>query len=317
MRYRSNLFWLTLLFGAGVWLIAFLLLWDMTALLSSWKTSLTMLFGSFVAGSTPLGGGAVAFPVFTKVLQVSADEARVFSLFIQSVGMAFAALYFISRRVFIDWTSIARGMRYAFVGQLCAVTFSVTDGILLKYSFSCFLLLVATLLIHDKKTLVLDLSKRKQHLIFSLLTFSGGMITGYLGSGADTVLFFYFVLLFGIHARKMIPTTVTFMALNAQLGAVLFFILGKQPSEFVINSWFFAAPVVALGAPLGGYLLTRLKASYILSFVILVILVESVSTLLLLPLHPVKIILLSCLLIYVAAALSLKIKTVLINKRNL
>ena len=30
--------------------------------------SITMVFGSFVAGSTPQGGGAVAFPVFTKLL---------------------------------------------------------------------------------------------------------------------------------------------------------------------------------------------------------------------------------------------------------
>ncbi|NOU51073.1 sulfite exporter TauE/SafE family protein [Pseudoalteromonas sp. JBTF-M23] len=289
----------------------------MTALLSSWETGLTMLFGSFVAGSTPLGGGAVAFPVFTKVLQVSAAEARVFSLFIQSVGMTFATLYFISQRVFIDWAVIARGMLYAVLGQLCAVAFSVTDGLLLKYAFSCFLLLVAILLIHDKRNLVINLNDRKRRYTFSLLTFLGGMITGYLGSGADTLLFFYFVLLLGSQARQMIPTTVTFMALNAQLGAVLFFVLDQQPSEFVVKSWFFAAPVVALGAPLGGYILTKLQPSHILSFVIVVIIVESVSTLLLLPLHPIKVILLSSLLIYVAVILLLKLKPTQVNKRDM
>jgi uncharacterized membrane protein YfcA len=51
-----------------------------------------MVFGSFVAGSTPQGGGAVAFPVFTKVLEVPADVARTFSLSIQAVGMVVASI---------------------------------------------------------------------------------------------------------------------------------------------------------------------------------------------------------------------------------
>ena len=47
---------------------------------------------SFVAGSTPHGGGAVAFPVLTKVFGVPAADARTFSLSIQAVGMGTAAV---------------------------------------------------------------------------------------------------------------------------------------------------------------------------------------------------------------------------------
>ncbi len=51
-----------------------------------------MVFGSFVAGSTAAGGGAVSFPVFTKLLHIPADEARTFGLLIQSVGMTMASV---------------------------------------------------------------------------------------------------------------------------------------------------------------------------------------------------------------------------------
>src|ERR1700739_4094224 len=38
------------------------------ALLANWHVALTMVFGSLVGGGTSEGGGAVAFPVFTKLL---------------------------------------------------------------------------------------------------------------------------------------------------------------------------------------------------------------------------------------------------------
>ena len=61
------------------------------SLVTHWEAAVTMIFGSIVAGGTSMGGGAVAFPVFTKVLQVLPHEAKVFSLAIQSVGMGAAS----------------------------------------------------------------------------------------------------------------------------------------------------------------------------------------------------------------------------------
>ena len=48
--------------------------------------SITMIFGSLVAGSTPVGGGAVAFPVMVLFIKLSAEDGRDFSLMIQSVA---------------------------------------------------------------------------------------------------------------------------------------------------------------------------------------------------------------------------------------
>lgn len=55
---------------------------------------LAMIVGSMIAGSTPLGGGIVAFPVALLVLGFSSAQGRDASLLIQAVGMS-AASYMI------------------------------------------------------------------------------------------------------------------------------------------------------------------------------------------------------------------------------
>lgn len=52
--------------------------------------SITMMLGSFVAGSTSEGGGAVAFPVMTLGFSIEPTVARDFSLMIQSCGTGFS-----------------------------------------------------------------------------------------------------------------------------------------------------------------------------------------------------------------------------------
>ena len=72
----------------------------------NWAVSLTMVFGSFIAGATSEGGGAIAFPVFTKILQISPLDAKVFSLAIQSVGMTAATITIIVLRIKVEWRVI-------------------------------------------------------------------------------------------------------------------------------------------------------------------------------------------------------------------
>ena len=56
-----------------------------------YSLSLAMVFGSLIAGSTPLGGGVVAFPVSVLVVGFGPSQGRDFSLLIQSVGMTAAS----------------------------------------------------------------------------------------------------------------------------------------------------------------------------------------------------------------------------------
>jgi len=53
--------------------------------------SIAMVFGSLIAGSTPLGGGIVAFPVSVLAIKFAPSQGRDFSLLIQSCGMTAAS----------------------------------------------------------------------------------------------------------------------------------------------------------------------------------------------------------------------------------
>ena len=67
-----------------------------SAVFQWWPAGLAMMIGSFVAGSTPLGGGVIAFPVSVLFLRFTSGESRDISLLIQSVGMN-AASYLLVR----------------------------------------------------------------------------------------------------------------------------------------------------------------------------------------------------------------------------
>ena len=56
-----------------------------------WPMSAAMVLGSFIAGSTPLGGGVVGFPVAVLVLRMEPAQGRDFSAMIQAVGMTSAS----------------------------------------------------------------------------------------------------------------------------------------------------------------------------------------------------------------------------------
>lgn len=54
-----------------------------------------MVFGSLIAGSTPVGGGVVAFPLVVLYLKLPADQGRDLSLLVQAIGMSAASFLLI------------------------------------------------------------------------------------------------------------------------------------------------------------------------------------------------------------------------------
>ncbi|MCK5889994.1 MAG: sulfite exporter TauE/SafE family protein, partial [Methylococcales bacterium] len=93
-KYLNTPFTLTAMFTLVTWAV-----WSgytypngQATIAQNWPITLTMVFGSFIAGATSEGGGAIAFPVFTKVLAMPPFDAKVFSLAIQSIGMMAATV---------------------------------------------------------------------------------------------------------------------------------------------------------------------------------------------------------------------------------
>ena len=68
--------------------------------------TITMIFGSMIAGSTSEGGAAVAFPILTLVFGVKPSIARDFSFMIQSVGMTSASFTIFFMQVKLEWYSL-------------------------------------------------------------------------------------------------------------------------------------------------------------------------------------------------------------------
>ena len=103
--------WLTLMISGNHW----------SAFESGWFMSITMVFGSFIAGATSEGGGAVAFPVMTLLFGIEPHVARDFSLMIQAVGMMAASFTIYCLKVPVVW----RAVLYASIGGAIGIVIGI------------------------------------------------------------------------------------------------------------------------------------------------------------------------------------------------
>jgi len=99
--------------------------------------SITMVFGSLVAGATSEGGGAVAFPVMTLALGVPPGLARDFSFSIQSFGMTCASVIIFFLKVPLDYEALIWCSVGGTVGLLVGLV-GVAPFLLPSYSKLCF-----------------------------------------------------------------------------------------------------------------------------------------------------------------------------------
>jgi len=287
------------LFTAGVALVVFLVWYfanedPFSYFRDHWQVSLTMLFGSWIAGSTSEGGGAIAFPVFTKVLEISPMDAKIFSLAIQSVGMGAASLTIIVARIPVEW----RAIFWASLGGVPGIVFGsmvlapALPPPLVKLSFTAMATSFAVVLFILNRTTDEDRFSRIQSATMAhcralcAAGFLGGIMSGLVGNGIDLIVFSVLVLRFRLSEKVATPTSVVLMAGNAMVGFALHgLVLGEFSQE--IRSWWLAAvPVVVVGAPLGALFCSRLDRKLIANMLIGLILVELVTSLWLIPITP-------------------------------
>jgi hypothetical protein len=99
--------------------------------------SITMLFGSFLAGATSEGGGAIAFPVSTLVYHIDPVVARDFSFMSQSVGMTAAAGLIIWMGVLVEWKAVIYGTIGGTVGIIFGLEYVELKQSYAKMYFVC------------------------------------------------------------------------------------------------------------------------------------------------------------------------------------
>jgi hypothetical protein len=99
-----------------VFLTLFQGLW--TAALEHWPIAIAMSLGSVVAGSTPMGGGTVGFPVQVLLLHQSAAIGRNFGMAAQALGMTSAMIFILCRRTPVQKLMLVWGIFGAAAGLL-------------------------------------------------------------------------------------------------------------------------------------------------------------------------------------------------------
>ncbi len=258
-----------------------------------WPISLAMAAGSFVAGSTPGGGAAFAFPVLTKLLDVPTADARNFGLMIQAVGMCMAGVLILARRVpiaprVIGWVSLG-GVFGQILGTFVLIMPGPYPKILFTFIATTFgvALFIARWGLNWPTSRIMPPWSHRTRLVFVIVGLGGGVFAAATGAGIDMLTFVVLTLAFGLDEKIGTPTSVIIMGLNSVVG---FFLHGVIVRDLGVawNYWLVAVPIVVLGAPLGAWVASRVRREHIIIFLLSLIVAELATTLWLVPFTPVS-----------------------------
>ena len=285
----------------GTVFVAWLLLGGdraLQAVADHWQVSLTMVFGSLVGGGTSEGGGAIAFPVMTKVLAVPAPQARLFTFAIQSVGMGAATLTIVLNRVPVEWKAIRNGAPWAILGVVVSalVLAPQLDAPSVRLLFTAILVSLGLALgisrrcAPDRRDELQAVGSKERAALFAA-GLAGGLLSGAAGLGENTIMFALLVLGFRVCERVVTPTTVILLTLVSWTGFATHVFLMHDFTGPVVDMWLAAVPIVAIGAPTGALICTRMSRDTIVRLLYVLISVEFVSTVLLVPMSPERAIL--------------------------
>ncbi len=267
--------WLTYVTLSGSW----------STVIDNWPIAFAMALGSFVAGSTPMGGGTVGFPVLVLGFDFPATLGRDFSFAIQSIGMVSASLFILNRRQPLEWVMLRSGFVGSAIGTPLGLLYIApyVSGLLIKVAFAVLWASFGLLHLLKVKDLVrlvgiLPTAATFDRVSgFSVGLFGGALVSSITGVGVDMLIYVVLVLLCRADLKIAIPTSVLLMAFTSLVGLVTQTATDQmQPGVF--SHWLAAAPVVAVGAPLGSLIVDRIDRSYTLVFVSLLCVAQFVWT---------------------------------------
>lgn len=243
-----------------IWLISVIHLDQVDSLIENIFMTLVMVFGSFIAGATSEGGGAIAFPVMTLGFGIPPESARNFSLTIQSVGMTAASFVIIRNKINVEWNAIKWGGGGGVIGVVVGayVVAPYITGEWAKlfftslwFSFSFVLFFLNRKNRHTYKKI--DHLNRCDNLILVLVGLTGGLISSVTGSGIDMLMFSILTLRYSIGEEIATPTSVILMSLISISGAILHAFFIKDLSKNEVDYLLSCIPVVIIGAPFGAW----------------------------------------------------------------
>ncbi len=264
--------WLGIFYAVWTWLVFGLDRWQDVR--QHGGIALAMAAGSYVAGATPMGGGTVGFPILVLLFHESAQLGRDFSFAVQSIGMTSASILILCRRQPLAWAMLQGACLGSLIGTPLGVLFlaPIVPALWIKLIFAVVwasfgllhLTRIGEIAGHNGMT---DFDERwdfRTGLIAGLG--AGATVAAVTGVGIDMVLYALLVLLCRADLKIAIPTSVLIMAFTSLVGiATKALATGVQPG--VYDNWLAAAPIVALGAPLGAFIVSLIGRKPTLIFV--------------------------------------------------
>ncbi len=220
-----------------------------------------------VANTTPAAAGIVYFPVLTK-LQISPFTAFQFSLIIQAYGMSLGTFkwYRFNKRLFLKNilpVCILGGMIGVTLGivvfplkspELLIITFNTVAFIFTQVVFFSILFKC------QYPNIVIELTRRRGLILFAI-SLLGGVISGWIGFGIDTIFYFVLTIGFKINPAISIVTSICLMAITSIFATLLNIIYNDVPFAL----WYSAIPGVTLaGLFLASYIAVRIGAKNVL-----------------------------------------------------
>ncbi|WP_340200614.1 TSUP family transporter [Ascidiimonas sp. W6] len=252
-----------------------------------WAITLTMVIGSFIAGASSEGGGAIAYPVFTLLMDVSPGVARNFSYAIQSIGMTAASLMIIGLRIKIEVKAIIYASIGGIIGLIVGAYFIVDllqagltkllfVSLWLSFGFALFLTNSV-----KNRVVIENIGDLTGNDVFKLILFGviGGMITSIFGNGIDIFTFCLLTLFFGLSEKVATPTSVVLMTINTIAGFFLHAFIMKDFQVIAFEYWMVSIPVVIIFAPLGAFLISKVSRKFISTLLYSIILIQFIGAL--------------------------------------
>jgi len=250
-----------------------------------WGIAVAMAAGGYAAGATPMGGGTVGFPILVLLFQESPNLGRDFSFAVQSIGMTSASIFIICRRQPVEWPMVRWAMMGSLIGTPLGILFiaPLIPPLVIKVIFAIVWCSFGVLHLYRLKELARHEGlapgahrfDRNAGLLIGLL--AGATVASITGVGIDMVLYAVLVLLCQADLKIAIPSSVIIMAWTSLVGiATKSLTTGVQPGVF--ENWLAAAPIVALGAPLGAFIVDKIGRAPTLYFVSLLCIGQFVWT---------------------------------------
>lgn len=259
---------------------------DVLALYAArWPAALTMLFGSFIAGSSPEGSAAIAYPVFTLILGVLPAVARNFAFAIQSIGMTGASLLIIGLRIRVEWNYI----RFVTLGGIFGLIFGtyyvvpLVSPVMAKLFFVSLWLSFGVALWTENRQpdrVVFDSIqgfKRSDMIALIIFGFVGGIISSLFGTGINIFTYCIMTIYYRVSEKVATPSSVIIMTIETLLGFFLHAQVLRDFQRDAFEMWLACVPIVIFFAPLGAFVISKLPRRRIAQFLYLILIVQFIG----------------------------------------